>query len=210
MKRKRSLSVEDTTTDQLAQSFNVNVQPLLDAMHSLLFLGVLDENGITIPRPSIVVVGNQSADKSFVVESLAEISLPVGPGIGTRVPLVVRFQSCSSEWITISYKNMIPRSIGRDEIESEVDAATNILAGTGTNVVTDEAILLIIRKPDAPDLIIIDLPGPSTLSWSHPFSKKETVSANLTVLLELLGVYLQMLNLVGPCLELISVEAPSF
>ncbi|CAM6129769.1 unnamed protein product [Calypogeia fissa] len=143
----------------LSEKFNKNIRPLLDAVDRLRNLKVTSEG---IPLPSIVVVGDQSSGKSSVLESLAKISLPRGQGIATRVPLVLRLErSRDSEEssITISYKDTEPKSITEDEIKSEVDAATIALAGTGKGVVTETEISLHIRKPDAPDLTMIDLPG---------------------------------------------------
>ncbi|CAM6103558.1 unnamed protein product [Calypogeia fissa] len=122
----------------LAEKFNKNIRPLLDAVDMLRNLKVTDEG---IPLPSIVVVGDQSSGKSSVLESLATISLPRGQGIATRAPLDTQL------------------SITEDEIESRVNEATNVLAGTGKGVVTDAAISLHIRRPNAPDLTMIDLPG---------------------------------------------------
>ncbi|CAM6129767.1 unnamed protein product [Calypogeia fissa] len=143
----------------LSEKFNKNIRPLLDAVDKLRNLKVTSEG---IPLPSIVVVGDQSSGKSSVLESLAKISLPRGQGIATRVPLVLRLERCRDSEagsITISYKDTQPKTITEDEIKSEVDAATIALAGTGKGVVTGTEISLHIRKSDAPDLTMIDLPG---------------------------------------------------
>lgn len=59
---------------------------LLDAIDKLRNLRIMEEG---IALPTIVVVGDQSSGKSSVLESLAGISLPRGPGICTRVPLII-------------------------------------------------------------------------------------------------------------------------
>ncbi|CAM6129770.1 unnamed protein product [Calypogeia fissa] len=144
----------------LSEKYNKNIRPLIDAVDRLRNLKVTSEG---IPLPSIVVVGDQSSGKSSVLESLATISLPRGQGIATRVPLVLRLERCrdaDESSITISYnENQLSKVIREDDIKSEVDAATNALAGTGKGVVTEGKISLHIRKPDAPDLTMIDLPG---------------------------------------------------
>ncbi|KAG5539881.1 hypothetical protein RHGRI_020187 [Rhododendron griersonianum] len=70
-------------------SLNERIRPLLDAVDKLRHLKVAQEG---IQLPTIVVVGDQSAGKSSVLESLAGISLPRGQGICTRVPLIMRLQ----------------------------------------------------------------------------------------------------------------------
>lgn len=75
-------------------SYNARIRPLLDAVDKLRYLEVMNEG---IQLPTIVVVGNHSAGKSSVLESLADINLPRGQGICTRVPLVTRLQHQSSD-----------------------------------------------------------------------------------------------------------------
>ncbi|CAI5966716.1 unnamed protein product [Closterium sp. NIES-65] len=86
----------------LISSFNENVRPMLDAIDKLRVLG-LKEEGIELP--TIVVVGDQSSGKSSVLENLSGINLPRGKGIVTRVPLILRLQSCvdGQDEITIEY-----------------------------------------------------------------------------------------------------------
>ena len=54
----------------------------------------LDRLGIEksqIPLPKIVVVGDQSAGKSSIVEALSEIKVPRASGTCTRVSLLVSY-----------------------------------------------------------------------------------------------------------------------
>ncbi|KAI8025042.1 putative dynamin-related protein 4A [Camellia lanceoleosa] len=89
-----SVSADDPFTPTpdvppLTSSYNDRIRPLLDAVDKLRHLKVAQEG---IQLPTIVVVGDQSAGKSSVLESLAGISLPRGQGICTRVPLIMRLQ----------------------------------------------------------------------------------------------------------------------
>lgn len=154
--------------------FTKEIRPMLDAVDKIRTLGVTEEN---IQLPTIVVVGDQSSGKSSVLESLAGITLPRGQGIATRVPLVLRLQSCKSEAeaaITMEFDaagvasaaatNSSSRKMtkieieGEEDIEANINAATDFLAGGNKNV-RDAPISLLIRKPGAPDLTMVDLPG---------------------------------------------------
>ncbi|GLJ24889.1 hypothetical protein SUGI_0476090 [Cryptomeria japonica] len=137
-------------------SYNERIRPLLDAVDTLRNLGVMKEG---IQLPSIVVVGDQSSGKSSVLESLAGISLPKGHGICTRVPLIMRLQSCKSQetQITIQYSG-ITRSISEAQITEALNVATEEIAGPGKEI-SNTPITLNVSKFNAPDLTMVDLPG---------------------------------------------------
>lgn len=143
----------------LESTFQRDIRPMLDVVDKMRAQGVTEEN---IQLPTIVVVGDQSSGKSSVLESLAGITLPRGQGIATRVPLVLRLQSCASEnqsIIKMDYGDVKDTVIdGEDRIEAAITAATNSLAGCNKGV-RDTPIQLLIRKPNAPDLTMVDLPG---------------------------------------------------
>ncbi|CAI5950106.1 unnamed protein product [Closterium sp. NIES-64] len=145
----------------LISSFNENVRPMLDAIDKLRVLG-LKEEGIELP--TIVVVGDQSSGKSSVLENLSGINLPRGKGIVTRVPLILRLQSCvdGQDEITIEYTPISGKvsKVLPDEamIEKEISEATVTLAGSRKGVMNCP-ITLEVRRPDLPDLTLVDLPG---------------------------------------------------
>lgn len=172
----KAVGIEDAkVTDKTALDmiFEKDIRPMLDVVDRIRALGVTEEN---IELPTIVVVGDQSSGKSSVLESLAGITLPRGQGIATRVPLVLRLQSCKSDAesaITMEYNaagasntcssnisnsSTSIRIAGEKEIEAAINKATDILAG-GNKDVRDAPISLLIRKPNAPDLTMVDLPG---------------------------------------------------
>ncbi len=135
-------------------------------------LDVLDRVGRAIKHhagvdlPAIVVIGDQSAGKTSVLESLSGVNLPRGQGIVTRVPLTLQLRSGSDLDIQLSYtleaadgKEPYEEKIDRlEDVGEAVQRATRALAGNSKSVV-DNPIYLRIRKPGAPDLTVIDLPG---------------------------------------------------
>ncbi|KAJ7294545.1 hypothetical protein O6H91_Y251600 [Diphasiastrum complanatum] len=142
----------------LQTHFDQQIRPMLDVVDKLRSLGVTQEG---IQLPTIVVVGDQSHGKSSVLESLAEITLPRRQGIATRVPLILRLQSCkvaSEQSITIEYLNVKDEIKSEELIEAAIDEATNVLAGPRKDV-RDTPISLHVRKLGAPDLTMVDLPG---------------------------------------------------
>lgn len=69
---------------------------------------------------------------------------------------------CREEAITISYvgdrEKKVEKRIEEDEIEEAVMAAQNELAGTSKGI-SNKPISLHIKKANAPDLTMVDLPG---------------------------------------------------
>ncbi|GLJ12232.1 hypothetical protein SUGI_0186980 [Cryptomeria japonica] len=141
----------------LTISYQQKIRPLLDAVDKLRNLDIMKEG---IQLPSIVVVGDQSSGKSSVLESLAGIKLPRGMGICTRVPLIMRLQSCSDKseaQISIEF-NAKKETIKEWDISSEIDAATQKIIGDGKGI-SYIPITLHITKVGAPDLTMVDLSG---------------------------------------------------
>ncbi|XP_057834795.2 dynamin-related protein 4C [Cryptomeria japonica] len=148
---------ETAGSSSLTISYQQQIRPLLDAVDKLRNLNIMNEG---IQLPSIVVVGDQSHGKSSVLESLAGIKLPRGMGICTRVPLIMRLQSCSDKseaQISIEYSGK-KEIIKEWDITSEIKAATQEIAGGGKGI-SYTPITLHITKVGAPDLTMVDLPG---------------------------------------------------
>ncbi|EAY89322.1 hypothetical protein OsI_10825 [Oryza sativa Indica Group] len=146
------------TGSAIAESYNDQIRPLLDAVDRLRHLKVTQEG---IQLPTIVVVGDQSSGKSSVLESLAGISLPRGQGICTRVPLVMRLQddpSADSPKLQLEYSNGRVVTTSEAKVADAINAATAEIAGSGKGI-SDAPITLVVRKRGVPDLTLVDLPG---------------------------------------------------
>ncbi|KAL7205571.1 hypothetical protein ACSBR2_018500 [Camellia fascicularis] len=156
-----SVSADDTITPTpdvppLASSYNDRIRPLLDAVDKLRHLKVAQEG---IQLPTIVVVGDQSAGKSSVLESLAGISLPRGQGICTRVPLIMRLQHHPNPQPDL-HLEFHGKVVSTDEthVAEAIKIATDEIAGNGKGI-SHTPLTLVVKKKGVPDLTMVDLPG---------------------------------------------------
>lgn len=107
------------------------------------------EKGVSIP--SIVIIGNQSAGKTSVVERLSRVQLPRGSGTVTRCALVMRMKCVpnTEAYAVISGGTTKSKRIGLDEVEGEVSRITDELAPKSNGVTfSKEPIDLEITSPD--------------------------------------------------------------
>ncbi|KAL9342475.1 hypothetical protein Peur_065800 [Populus x canadensis] len=136
--------------------YNDCITPLLDAVDRLRQLQVVKEG---IQLPTIVVVGDQSSGKSSVLESLACINLPLGDGICTRVPLIMRLKHHPS-LVPEIFLQFNDKTVPTDEahVVDAINLATDEIAGNGKDISNTE-LTLVVKKYGVPDLTLIDLPG---------------------------------------------------
>jgi interferon-induced GTP-binding protein Mx1 len=125
---------------------------LLDVVDKLRNFNIVKEG---IELPSIVVVGDQSSGKSSLLESLAGISLGI---CSTRVPLILRLQKSEAEdcGIVIEYKDK-KKHITESEIAHTLKWVTKEIAGSSKGI-SDTPVTLHVKKIDALDLTMVDLP----------------------------------------------------
>ena len=111
-------------------------------------------------------MGDQSAGKSSVLESLVGIDLlPRGNDMVTRCPLILQLRRLKydpateqkpEEYATFTH---LPDKIFKDflEVRKEIEARTDELAPGLT--VNNTKISLTVHSPDVIDLTLMDLPG---------------------------------------------------
>ncbi|KAE8749331.1 hypothetical protein FOCC_FOCC003845, partial [Frankliniella occidentalis] len=110
-----------------------------------------------VDLPQIVVVGSQSSGKSSVLESLVRRSfLPRGTGMVTRCPLILRLVNCprgvfSDEWGEFDEEET---TFKIDEIKSEIERRTAVLAGEKKNI-SSKPIVLKIFSPNVLTLTLV-------------------------------------------------------
>ncbi|KAF1742271.1 hypothetical protein MXB_4983 [Myxobolus squamalis] len=112
-----------------------------------------------IDLPQIVVVGEQSAGKSSVLENfVGKDFLPRGSGIVTRRPLVLQLTfNKGEEYATFLHTK---EKVFTDflEVRREIELETDRLTGSSTNI-SPRPINLRIFSPNVLNLTLVDLPG---------------------------------------------------
>ncbi|KZT61042.1 hypothetical protein CALCODRAFT_428450 [Calocera cornea HHB12733] len=74
--------------------YAIHTRQLLDAIDQIRDIG----GQLKLDLPRIVVIGNQSAGKSSLIEAIARINVPRGGGTCTRCPTEIRLRSSSDPW----------------------------------------------------------------------------------------------------------------
>lgn len=137
------------------------------------------DNYISLPR--IAVLGEQSAGKSSLLESVCGLNfLPRGSGIVTRRPLELRMvRSQVAEPYFVFPKDFPEKRFTKPEeivatIEALTDKATN-----GTKAISDSPIVCSVYSASVPDLTLIDLPGITRNPVEGQPANIEEISKNL-------------------------------
>lgn len=138
-------------------SYNEELGPVLDSIEKLRSLSGMDDK---ITLPTIAVVGDQSAEKSSVIEALAGIYLPKGFGICTRLPLIIKMQHSIDDvepQYTLECQG-VSASIAECKISYEIKSATDRIIGPEGGISTTPLTLTVKRNTIA-NMTLIDLPG---------------------------------------------------
>ncbi|KZO95020.1 hypothetical protein CALVIDRAFT_483385 [Calocera viscosa TUFC12733] len=82
---------------------NADISNSLYALHTQQLFDIIDQirdigGKLDLDLPRIVVIGNQSAGKSSLIEAIARITVPRGAGTCTRCPTEVRLRSSTEPW----------------------------------------------------------------------------------------------------------------
>jgi len=121
---------------------------------------------VDIECPQIVVIGEQSAGKSSVLESICEIEIPRGQTITTRVPLYLMMKTNRSlrDGETIIRLADNPQMGNCVRLKRTSEIQYHIVTMTQKNVpkegdVQDIPIYVMIERKRCADLVLVDLPG---------------------------------------------------
>ncbi|XP_049440253.1 interferon-induced GTP-binding protein Mx-like [Epinephelus fuscoguttatus] len=156
----------------LNQQFEEKVRPCIDLIDRIRSLNVEED----FELPAIAVIGDQSSGKSSVLEALSGVALPRGSGIVTRCPLELQMKRNEegqwwSGWIIYrNYEADIEDSetvaiaiVDPEDVEEMIREAQDKLAGDRLGI-SNDLISMEITSSDAPDLMLIDLPGISRVA----------------------------------------------
>ena len=114
-----------------------------------------------ISLPRIAVLGEQSAGKSSLLESVCGLNfLPRGSGIVTRRPLELRMvrSSVSTPYFVFPKDYKEKKFTDPNEVRGIIEKLTDKGAGGSKNI-SDIPIVCTVYSPVVPDLTLIDLPG---------------------------------------------------
>ncbi|KAJ6161601.1 hypothetical protein N7485_009831 [Penicillium canescens] len=158
----------------------------VESSEQLAFIDELQALGLssTINLPELVVVGDQSAGKSSVLQAITEVSFPVKDGTCTRFPIQISFRQTSAAKELPVKATIVPgrqsendgallarirdfaverKELTTNVIKEIIEKATECIFGPhqpGKRVSLSDATLRIERSgPDEMHWTIIDLPG---------------------------------------------------
>eukprot|EP00026_Physarum_polycephalum_P003925 Phypoly_transcript_03942.p1 GENE.Phypoly_transcript_03942~~Phypoly_transcript_03942.p1 ORF type:complete len:648 (+),score=93.92 Phypoly_transcript_03942:279-2222(+) len=144
------------------EQLSEKLKPLNELKEELEGIGL---ESLDIKLPSIASVGDQSAGKSSVIESIVgEDFLPKASELATRVSIRLRLvrehaSQCSETYAVIkgcSHYSQITCKL--NELTEHIRECTNHIAGDNSNIV-NEPISIEIHAQNCPELTLIDLPG---------------------------------------------------
>lgn len=117
----------------------------------------------SIPIPGVVVVGEQSAGKSSLLENISGIQFPRAQNTCTRMPCVLTLltdpaveESYAMVSMDPNFENVKRCSI--PEVEEQIKALTEKHA-TGDQFISSQAMYISVVRREGPQLSLIDLPG---------------------------------------------------
>jgi interferon-induced GTP-binding protein Mx1 len=144
------------------------MRPLVSLVDNLRELGIARD----VEIPQIVVVGDQSAGKSSVLEAITGVNFPRGAGLGTRCVTELRMRRSRSDdrpWralVRLSCDKTRQSSEGEIQHKAEIGERITkltelLLRARGANAAyePEHSIIVEYESPDVPDLTVIDVPG---------------------------------------------------
>lgn len=163
-------SVAGDSFEFLADLNNGDSKALLDTIDNLRELNV----GDIVSLPQIIVVGDQSAGKSSVLEAISRVRFPIDAKLCTRfaTELILRRsdESRVSASIRFSGNNKTSKPFQRSGFKSDALPAiieeakehmgiTSKLSGGQSKRFTNDVLRIEISRPDVCPLTLVDLPG---------------------------------------------------
>ncbi len=141
--------------------YDKSIRPILDAFDKIR--EVLRFEKIELPK--IVVVGDQSAGKSSVLESITGISLPRGENTVTKCPIVIQIrgvEDTEEESAKVRIEGEKPENeiqIPLAELHAKIHEKQNEILAKTKSEIAEIPLYVTVKKRNAPDLTLYDLPG---------------------------------------------------
>ncbi|KAH6847510.1 hypothetical protein B0I37DRAFT_431099 [Chaetomium sp. MPI-CAGE-AT-0009] len=143
------------------QQLQAEQRALLDTIDELRVLGL----GTYVELPQLIVVGDQSAGKSSVLEAISRVRFPIKDGVCTRFATELALRRSPQTKIEVKIQNdnfdAFNRSgFDKGDLPRIVEEAKQHMGITSDSTRFSEDVLRIeIAGPDVPQLTLVDLPG---------------------------------------------------
>lgn len=134
-----------------------------------------------ISLPRITVLGEQSAGKSSLLESICGMNfLPRGSGIVTRRPLELRMVRQSVDVPYFVFPKDFPdkKFTNPEEVRETIELLTKKTAGE-QKLISDDPIICAVYSPSVPDLTLVDLPGITRIPIGNQPANIEEITKGL-------------------------------
>jgi GTP-binding protein EngB required for normal cell division len=148
--------------DAAMQQLQAEQRALLDTIETLKGLGL----GEFVDLPQLVVVGDQSAGKSSVLEAISRVRFPIKDGICTRFATELALRRGHRPKIEVKvHSNKNSTAFSRSGFENEdlprivEEAKQHMGIGEGSTGFSEDVLHIKITGPDMPQLTLVDLPG---------------------------------------------------
>lgn len=146
---------------KMEREYDKSIRPILDTFDKIREILRFEK----IELPKIVVVGDQSAGKSSVLESITGISLPRGENTVTKCPIVIQIRGidCKNQEsanVRIEGDEVEKaESVPLEELHKKINEKQNQILNKAGTEITDTPLYVNVKKQNAPDLTLYDLPG---------------------------------------------------
>eukprot|EP00899_Mesostigma_viride_P019855 jgi/Mesvir1/27871/Mv12696-RA.1 len=152
--------------DRLAKSSYGKFMKVVEDTH-------IDDNNFTLPK--IVVIGQESAGKSSLLESITKCPVfPRDRTVCTRMPIRLRLIHDAKDSVDYTFRNERKRLERREDLLDELHGVMKMLTDSkGNPVITEDELVVTIKSPAVPNFELIDLPG----IREYPLELRETTKS---------------------------------
>lgn len=136
------------------------VREVLDANDNLRSIGL----GTQFDFPAIVVIGDQSAGKSSVLEAISGVPFLRGAGVVTRAPVELRLEQGSECQARVEAQGVASKSVPCAGLGHAINETMRDLIDKGSRFrkgpsMTESVVRVKVSAAGVPDLTLVDLPG---------------------------------------------------
>eukprot|EP00899_Mesostigma_viride_P007755 jgi/Mesvir1/16981/Mv12238-RA.1 len=112
-------------------------------------------------RPVIIVIGQESAGKSSLLELLLKCEMfPRDVSACTRAPIRFILVHATDELIMVVFRGVSTRLARKEDVLGHLQGVMDSLVDEqGNPTITDEEVVVTLHSPEVPDFELVDLPG---------------------------------------------------